>query len=466
LHDAGGALAASDLLGLVAREQRWLAASGATRVGLLADNGRAWAISDLALLAAGRVNVPLPQHFAAGQLAHALDSTAVDAVLTDDPGRLLELGLGFASRGASPHSGLALLTRPAGALPPVALPPGTVKVTYTSGSTAEPKGVCLTAATLAGVAAAVATACGPLGVRRHLCLLPLATLLENVAGLYAGWLAGAACDLGAGAAGAIARGTLTPGALLGEIDRARPESMILVPELLRLLAGAAQRGWSAPGAKFIAVGGARVAPDLLEQATAAGLPVFEGYGLSECGSVVSLNLPGAARRGSVGRPLPHARVRVDARGEIHVGGSVMAGYVGGEAAGMANAASTEIATGDLGEIDDAGFLHVSGRLKNLFINSFGRNLSPEWIESELTAEPAIGQAVAFGEARDRVVALLAPARPDLPAAALQAAVKRANLRLPAYARVARHHVLDAPLTAASGLLTANGRPRRNRILER
>lgn len=458
LIDARGTLDARELLDEVSRESRWLAASGAQRFGLLADNGRGWAITDLALLTAGRAMVPLPQHFGARQLRHALDSAGVDAVLSDEPGRLLELEAGFAIRGQRAGTGLTLLTRERDRLAAVALPPGTLKVTYTSGSTAEPKGVCLTGEHLAAVAASIAGVGRRLGLRRHLCVLPLATLLENVAGLHAAWLAGACCDLGAAAAGAIARGSLTPGILLAEIDRAAPESLILVPELLRILVAATGQGWTAAGAKFIAVGGARVAPGLLQQATEAGLPVFEGYGLSECGSVVCLNLPGASRPGTAGRPLPHAAVRVDARGEIHVAGSIMAGYVGDRAA------PAEVATGDLGELDEAGYLRVSGRIKNQIITSLGRNLSPEWIESELCAEPAIGQAVVFGEARERLVALLAPAHAGLPAAAVAAAVERANLRLPAYARVSRHHLLREPLSAAAGLLTANGRPRRERIL--
>jgi long-subunit acyl-CoA synthetase (AMP-forming) len=234
-----------------------------------------------------------------------------------------------------------------------------------------------------------------------------------------------------------------------------------VPELLRILADTADSWRPPPGAKFFAVGGARVSPTLLERATAAGLPVFEGYGLSECASVVCLNTPSAARPGSVGRPLPHARLRIDARGEIHVGGAVMSGYVGAP-----DAAGTEIATGDLGAIDDEGFVHVNGRLKNLFINSYGRNLSPEWIESELAQEAAIGQAVVFGEARPSVVALIVPAAPRVPAVAIAQALSRANARLPAYARVARYHVASERFSPANGLLTGNGRLRRERVLER
>ncbi len=459
--DDAGTLRAGRLRSLVHAEQRWLAASGSRRFALLSGNGRAWTITDLALLALGRVNVPLPQHFSAGQLAHALDSAGVDAVLSDHPQRLLELGLGFVPAASSPQTGLALLARRGSEAQAPPLPAGTVKITYTSGSTAEPKGVCLTQAALMAVARSVAAVAQPLGIRRHLCLLPLATLLENVAGLYAALLAGVTCYLPATTPGAMARGALTPATLLAEISGCRPGSLILVPELLRLLVAGAEAGWRPPeNGRFFAVGGARVSPALLERAAALGLPVFEGYGLSECASVTCLNTPPANRRGSVGQPLPHTRVRVDDHGEIHVGGTLMAGYVGEDPGDLAH----EFATGDLGEIDRDGFVHVRGRLKHLFINSYGRNLSPEWIESELAREPAIGQAIACGEAQPQVVALLTPAHPGVTAAAIAAAVERANARLPPYARVVRHCVMVERPSVANGMLTSNGRPRRERIL--
>jgi long-subunit acyl-CoA synthetase (AMP-forming) len=459
--DDRGALTARDLQQLATDERRWLAASGARRFGLLADNGRAWAVTDLALLAGGLVNVPLPHHFSAAQLAHALDGAGVERVATDDPQRILALDLGFVPAGESPSTGLALLARRVN--PDThPLPAGTVKVTYTSGSTADPKGVCLSRAALEAVARSVTGVAATLGIRRHLGVLPLATLLENVAGLYAAWLAGATCHLPSPTAAAIARGSLAPAALLAAVNASQPESMILVPELLRILVGGVGSGWTPPPSlRFLAVGGARVSPELLARAAAAGLPVFEGYGLSECASVVCLNTPRAARRGSVGRALPHARLRLDAHGEIHVGGAVMGGYIGARAL----PAGAEIATGDLGEIDAEGFVYVRGRIKNLFITSYGRNLSPEWIESELTQEPVIGQAIACGEGEPHVVALIAPVQPGVPEAAIAAAVERANARLPGYARVAAFHVIAERPSVANGLLTGNGRPRRERIMD-
>jgi long-subunit acyl-CoA synthetase (AMP-forming) len=251
--------------------------------------------------------------------------------------------------------------------------------------------------------------------------------------------------------------------------------MILVPELLRLLLAAVARGWQAPKSlKFVAVGGASVAPELLERAAACGLPVYEGYGLSECTSVVALNSPSANRRGSAGRVLPHARVRIDEVGQIHVRGAVMLGYLGdapGAAArpdGAAGAAATggEVATGDLGHLDADGYLFVRGRVKNLLITSLGRNVSPEWVERALLARPEIGQVVVFGDARPYVTALVVPARAGLDAAAVDAAIDAANASLPDYARVRRWAWAPAPFTAADGSLTANGRPRREVLLAR
>ena len=127
-------------------------------------------------------------------------------------------------------------------------------------------------------------------------------------------------------------------------------------------------------------------------ARVAGLPAYEGYGLSECASVVALNAPGAVREGSVGRVLPHATLRIDEAGEIHVRGATMLGYLGEE-----GASPEEVATGDLGFINDDGYLYVQGRRKNLLITSLGRNVSPEWVERELLAHTSIGQAVVFGD---------------------------------------------------------------------
>jgi len=443
-------------------ERAWLAALGApgSRFALLADNGIPWALTDLALHRARVLNVPLPAYFVATQIEHALDDTGIDVLLTDDPARVEGAHPQWQRTRQSPGSGLVAFAR-RGALeahPP--LPAGTTKITYTSGSTGTPRGVCLSAAAIERVARSLADVTRPLGVTRHLCLLPLATLLDNLAGLIAAPMAGAACVVAPAHDTGVAYGRVDLPKLLGCISRHEPGSMILVPELLRLLLAGIGQGWRPPASlRFVAVGGAAVAPELLDRAAALGLPVFQGYGLSECTSVLALNAPGANRTGSVGRVLPHAQVRVDRDGEIHVRGAVMLGYLG-------ETASDEIATGDLGRLDADGYLYVSGRRKNLMITSLGRNLSPEWLERELLAQPEIGQAVAFGDGRPHPIALLVPSRPGLEPAAVAAAVAAANARLPESAQVRRWALVRSPFTAADGSLTANGRPKRDVIAAR
>jgi long-subunit acyl-CoA synthetase (AMP-forming) len=124
----------------------------------------------------------------------------------------------------------------------------------------------------------------------------------------------------------------------------------------------------------------------------------------------------------------------------------------------------EIATGDLGHFDADGFLHIAGRRKNVFITSFGRNVSPEWVETELEAHAAVAQAAVFGEARPWNVAVVVPA-PAADATAIAAAIARANAGLPDYARISDWILAHEPFTPANGLLTANGRTRRAAIFD-
>jgi long-chain acyl-CoA synthetase len=448
---------------LVRSEAALLRETGGLRFGLLADNGCAWAVADLAVHHLHRVNVPLPAYFTPAQMRHAIDDAGVDTLITDRRAEILERWPEFSLAGTLPSCGLSILQRAVDPAQRRAVAAGTTKITYTSGSTAEPKGVCLPGAALDRASRAMVHVTASLRLRRHLCLMPLPTLLENLAGIHAPLRSGATCVVPSSADTGMSYGALDPQRLLRSLTLHRPESLVLVPELLRLLVRAAHGGYRLPDSlKFIAVGGAPVASTLLEEAAALRLPVFEGYGLSECGSVVCLNTPDAKRLGSVGRPLPHVSLSVDGRGELRVSGWVMSGYLGD----ALWEGPQEIATGDLAEIDADGYVYIRGRLRNLFITSFGRNVSPEWIERELAHEPAIRHALAIGEGRPDVRALVCPAKPELPQAAILHAVEHANERLPDYARV--RHVVRMPETPtlSNGLLTANGRLRRERVLER
>ncbi|MET0659290.1 MAG: AMP-binding protein, partial [Steroidobacteraceae bacterium] len=455
LVDAAGSMSYRELRNVVQTVAQQLPSAGHWRAAVLADNGRAWVIADLALLMRAATSVPIPKFFSTAQIEHVLNDAAIECVFTDQAELVREIDPAFEPR-RMPQIGLSLLVRRCTGS---ALPSRTAKVTYTSGSTGMPKGVCLPQSSIESVGKSLQQVTGGLALKRHLSLLPLSTLLENVAGMYVPLLAQSTFCVPSLDATGVTYGGIDAARLISCIDRYGPDSLVLVPELLRALIVQRERGWRpAQPLRFIAVGGARVSPADVEHAHELGLPVYEGYGLSECSSVVCLNTPEAARMGSVGRPLPHAAVRTDARGELHVRGAVMSGYLGSTAL-----ADDEIATGDLGEIDDEGFVYVRGRAKNLIITSLGRNISAEWIESALLREPVITQAMVVGEAQPFLSALIVSEATD---EQIHAALTNVNVLLPDYARVRAWRRLARPLSRQEGLLTLNGRLRREAIAAR
>ncbi|NTV87886.1 MAG: long-chain fatty acid--CoA ligase [Burkholderiaceae bacterium] len=461
LSGDGLSYTAATLLREVDRLASRLRRHGGRVLAVLADNGPHWVAADLAALKAGVTHLPLPGFFNNAQLQHALQSAAADLLLTDQTARIDALELGFREVGR--WKGLALLSRE---VAPTGLPVGTAKLSFTSGSTGLPKGVCLSAAALFDTAEAVSEALAEVPVGRHLSVLPLALLLENVAGVYAPLLRGTEIVLPKLAElGWRGMGGFDPLQLARQVEATQPDSLILVPELLKAWTLALQAGQRRPPAslKYVAVGGARCDIALIERARDAGLPAYEGYGLTECGSVVSLNRPGADRLGSVGRPLGHVDIRVDAGGEIRIVNRGFLGYLHG-APNAESGAGSAFMSGDLGHRDAAGFLHLSGRRKNLIITAYGRNVAPEWVEAALLAQPEIAQAVVTGEARPWLAALLVPARGVEPAG-LAAAMARANACLPDYARVGSW-LACAPFSLDNGMATGNGRPVRAAILQK
>lgn len=397
------------------------------------DHGIEEAVTELAALDAGVPVLSLPAFFTGEQTDHAI----------------AQCGARDLARSAPLRKAKACRTAP------FLLPPGTARITYTSGSTGRPKGICLSQAHMLAVARSVVECLGTGHAGRHLALLPPGILLETVAGFFATMLAG---------------GTYVcpPQALAGVGDPFKPDfrvmadsiaewritSLILVPEYLAGLVGELERtGKRLDRLTLVAVGGARTPPALLERARNLGLPVRQGYGLTECGSVVSLEDGSGDAPGSTGRPLGHIRARIAADGEVLLDGELCLGTV------EEPRRPGWLATGDIGRIDEAGRLWIEGRKSNLIVTGFGRNISPEWVEAALLAQPDIAQAMVHGDARPAPEALLVAARSD---ADLARAVESANATLPAYARVS-HWREVSPFTPANGMLTGNGRLRRKAI---
>lgn len=429
-------------------------------LGLLMDNGPAWVVADLAAAKANIPVVPLPGFFTALQLQHTLDDAGVDTIWTDQPGRLATLDEPLEAH-AIEIAGSYLTVLQRQTRHAVSLPEFISKVTYTSGTTGQPKGVCLHGETLQAVAQSLFDATAMNELDRHLCVLPLATLLENLAGVYVPLLAGATILLPSlaslGFSGAARMDVVPFYRLLHESEAS---TVILTPQILQALVEHIEYGAShLPALRFVAVGGAPVSPLLLARAAECDLPVFEGYGLSECGSVVAVNSPGQERPGSVGRPLPHVQVRVANDGELMVHGPVASGYLGDT---LYSDPLRELASGDLGYLDDDGYLYLTGRKKNLFITSYGRNVAPEWVERELCVQPGIAQAAVFGDGRPWNVAVIVPSADSSPAIIHQALIN-ANRRLPDYAQVRDWVCASEPFTPANDQYTATGRPRRAAI---
>ncbi|MDP2762013.1 MAG: AMP-binding protein [Sideroxyarcus sp.] len=500
------ALTYRELAAAIERFGAQLRAVPTRAIALALDNSPLWAVLDLACLHTGKPVIPLPFFFSAEQIAHSIRDAGIDCILTDQPEPYQKIlaAAGIEADAPLPYtfnnqtfSELRLRNIAA-----QTLPAGTVKVTYTSGTTGHPKGVCLSAEALQQVASSLLDATCGKADDRHVSVLPLSTLLENLAGVYVPLLAGASCHLLPLAEVGLSGSTgLDIKKMLAALIECRATTTILTPQLLHALVAAIEAGHPAPQQlRFVAVGGAPVAERLLQRAEALGLTVFEGYGLSECASVVALNTEGEHRIGSVGKPLAHTQVRFAEDGEILVAGATLLGYTGETPVQQGEFWPT----GDIGHLDEQGFLHLTGRKKNIFITSFGRNVSPEWVERELTLHPAIAQAAVFGEARPWNVAVIVPrgntpeavnghgenAMPEnktcharfphpnpLPQAgeganeslrelqvnAVNQAIAEANSVLPDYARVKHWLPAQAPFLPQNGQLTANGRLKREAI---
>jgi long-chain acyl-CoA synthetase len=239
------------------------------------------------------------------------------------------------------------------------------------------------------------------------------------------------------------------------------------------------------------VGAAPVGPEVLAFFEACGITVLEGYGLTETCAAATINVPDATRIGTAGQPLPGVEVRIAADGEILLRGpNVFPGYYEDEIASReAVDDSGWLHTGDLGTLDDGGFLRITGRTKDLIITSSGKNITPSNLEAGLREIRWVSQAVAYGDRRPYLVALLTLDPDELHALAehaglddgadaaavaadphvrelLDAEVASVNARFARIEQIKRFGVLDHDLTQAAGELTPTLKLKRNVVYER
>lgn len=375
-----------------AEDLRALPSSPAT-IGILGGHGIDSIVGLLAGWQAGKVVVPLPAFFHVSQLQHIVrDAGIAHVVATPD----------MAAKAAELGGPFTMVTAREAGIAPLEDGSGGGLITYTSGSTGQPKGVLLGSGQMMWTARALADAIDASSDDAYLSVLPLALLLETICAVIVPVLVGAPVRLAPEIAG---RPDIVDGAAIADAVAAhRPSCMVLVPHLLgRWVAALGAGAASAPDSlRVVAVGGAAVPPALAEQGWKLGIPVHEGYGLSECGSVVSLNRPGDRKPGTVGKPLPGLSVRVEGCEIVVQGPPVMDRYLHGKPTrGIWR-------TGDAGEVDAEGVLTVRGRLDNLIITPVGRNISPEWIESRLGADGRVAQCIVAHVGGPQLTALVVP----------------------------------------------------------
>ena len=490
------------------------------RVLIVSDNRPEYPVAEVALLALRAVPVPTYVTNTVADHAHVLRDSGARAAICGSPelaARVAEAGpldlmvtLGdVAVPGVRSLPWTALLrARPAFddiAAEAAAIPAGTLAcIIYTSGTGGAPRGVMLSHRAILSNCRGAALMVAPLHLRDevYLSFLPISHAYEHTAGQF--FLVSIGCEI------VYARGVEH---LAADMLAVRPTIMTIVPRVLeviraRILAQIARaprwrqalfhraveigrkraeqerlsfserlldpvlerlvrrRVRARFGGRLRAAmsGGARLEPEVWRFFLGLGIELLQGYGQTEAGPVISANTRGATRVGTVGRPLAGVEVRIAADGEICVRGDLlMDGYWQRPAETAAVIRDGWLHTGDIGSLDADGYLTITDRKRDMIVLSGGENVAPARLEGLLAAQPAIAQAMVFGEGRPGVAALVVAAdgHDDM---AVAAAVAEVNKRVSVTERI-RRHALVPPFTIEAGTLTATQKVRRHVVLE-
>ena len=241
--------------------------------------------------------------------------------------------------------------------------------------------------------------------------------------------------------------------------------------------------------RYLVSGSAPLSVEIAEFFKGVGLNVIEGYGLTETAPILTVNPPDAPRAGSVGRVLPDVELRIAEDGEILARGpNIMSGYYNKPAATADALKDGWFHTGDIGTLDDAGYLRITDRKKDLLVTSGGKKIAPQPIEATLKRSPIVSEAVLLGDRRKFAAALIVPefgalerrlkdlgrppgsreelvARPDV-VALYQEIVDALNRELSQFERIKKIALLATEFTIQSGELTPTLKVKRKVVEEK
>ncbi len=413
------------------------------RVALLSENRLEWVLADLAIQSLGAINVPIHAPLTGEQIAWQIMDSGAKVVLLSGPAQSAKLVtlkeanrdlifVEFDTDPAQPlppgvlpsllggiHSFLLKLQEHGKSLPAAADPgldPSSVAtILYTSGTTGEPKGVMLTQANL--ISNAVSTVemfradeeppRDDYSDKVRLNFLPLSHIFARTCDLYIWLVEGSQLAIAESRETVIADAAAVQPTFMNGVpyfyDRVRrgleEKGVLNFPGILRqVLGGRIEQCCS---------GGAALPEHLFDYYYSQGVPLLQGYGLSESSPVISISTQKTSRRSSAGKPIPGVEVKVAEDGEILTcGPHVMPGYFKNQKATAEIIKEGWLYTGDYGRIDEDGFLYITGRKKEIIVTSGGKNVAPVYLESLLTQDPLILQALVIGDDRNYLTALL------------------------------------------------------------
>ncbi|MCY0931684.1 AMP-dependent synthetase/ligase [Streptomyces sp. H27-H1] len=504
------------------------------RVAVLAETRPEWTYTHFGVLAAGAVLVPVYPTAGEEELAWVLSDSAAVVAVCDDAAQAARVEALRAKlprlRAVVAMDELRTLPGPAPEAELLARaaavdPDSDASIVYTSGTTGLPKGCRLTHANLGAIQdATLPLIKGGPGDSTYL-YLPLAHLLAQLIQFTTLLEGGELCYFGGRIEDVIAELAVARPTHLPSVPRLFEKLHSVVLSLAESQEGGADRFAEAVRLGVLAAdgrlpaesqdayeaaekslcslvrgafggrltwaltGGAPIAPATLDFLRACGIAVFEGYGMTESGGVISLNHPAGVRYGSVGRPIAGCEVRIAEDGEVLARGPMI--FPGYHANDTATAQTLDpegwLRTGDLGELDADGYLSITGRKKELIITSAGKNITPTELEFAVQRSRYVSRAVMIGDRRPHPVALITldaeeitawatresidldPARPgDHPAvrALVEEAVTAANATVSRPARVRAFRILPEEFTIEAGTLTPTLKLRRRAVAER